>query len=54
MSESVVFARTLSEGSKDSHFKDLPVREPAWVHFDAPQIAGKADLLGLGVAAPVV
>jgi|GEM_PF-4489898 len=25
MSESVVFARTLSEGSKHTHFKDLPV-----------------------------
>ncbi|MDA7718883.1 zinc transporter ZntB [Pseudomonadales bacterium] len=54
MSESVVFARTLSEGSKHTHFKDLPVAEPAWIHFDALQIGVEADLLGLGVTAPVV
>jgi len=54
MSESVVFARTLSEGAKHTNLKSLRLLEPAWVHLDALQNGVEADLLDLGVAAPVV
>ena len=54
MSESVVFALTLSDGAKRTNLSDLPVSEAAWIHFDALQFGVEADLLALGLTAPVI
>lgn len=54
MSQSVVFARTLSEGAERTNLENLAAFLPAWVHFDALQNGVEDDLLGLGVAGSVV
>ncbi len=54
MTDSAVFALVLGAPIRTLDPKDWPIEEPVWMHFDALKNGVEADLMRLGVTAPVV